>query len=61
MFKYAFVNFLDDISIHIIIGIVISGIISFFIPDDFFTKYINYPVRSFLPLCRDKIFKSIEV
>lgn len=37
--KYAFVEFLDDISIQLIIGIVLAAIISFAIPDEFFVKY----------------------
>lgn len=38
-YHYAFVEFLDDIAVHFIIGIIISGLISFFIPDEFFIKY----------------------
>jgi uncharacterized membrane protein YraQ (UPF0718 family)/copper chaperone CopZ len=34
--KYAFVDFLDDISVQFIIGVIISGLISYFIPDNFF-------------------------
>lgn len=41
MIKYAYGEFLDDISIQLIIGIVIAGIISYFVPPDFFTKYIS--------------------
>lgn len=36
MTKYAFVEFLDDISVQFLIGLVIAGLISYFIPDDFF-------------------------
>ncbi|MCX6153048.1 MAG: SO_0444 family Cu/Zn efflux transporter [Candidatus Kapabacteria bacterium] len=36
MYKYAFVEFLDDIAIQFIFGIIISGIITYFIPDSFF-------------------------
>lgn len=36
MAKYAFVEFLDDISVQFLIGLVIAGLISYFIPDDFF-------------------------
>ncbi len=36
--KYAFVNFLDDISVHFLIGLAISGVIAFFIPEGFFTN-----------------------
>ncbi len=38
MFKYAFVEFLDDISIQFIAGVVISGLIAYFIPDNFFEQ-----------------------
>jgi len=39
MFFYAFVEFLDDISVQLSIGIIIAGIISFIIPDGFFLEY----------------------
>lgn len=38
-YHYAFVEFLDDIAVHFTIGIIISGLISFFIPAEFFTEY----------------------
>ena len=38
-FKYAFVDFLDDITIQLIIGIIIAGFISFIIPDNFFADF----------------------
>jgi len=37
--RYAFVEFLDDISLHLLIGIVLAGIISFAVPEGFFVKY----------------------
>jgi uncharacterized protein len=37
--KYAFVEFLDDITIQLIIGIIIAGFISFLIPDNFFADF----------------------
>ncbi|MFC1887618.1 SO_0444 family Cu/Zn efflux transporter [Candidatus Cloacimonadota bacterium] len=37
--KYAFVEFLDDISLQLIFGIILAGIISFIIPDNFFQQY----------------------
>ncbi|MCK4957518.1 MAG: SO_0444 family Cu/Zn efflux transporter [Candidatus Cloacimonetes bacterium] len=37
--KYAFVDFLDDITIQLIVGIVIAGFISFIIPDNFFADF----------------------
>ena len=38
-FEYAFIEFLDDISLQFIAGVIIAGIISFAIPADFFVKY----------------------
>lgn len=38
-YHYAFIEFLDDIAIQFIAGIIIAGLISFFIPADFFIKY----------------------
>ncbi|PID29701.1 MAG: heavy metal-associated domain-containing protein [Candidatus Cloacimonadota bacterium] len=39
MFRYSFVEFLDDISAHLTVGIVIAGLISALIPDNFFSNY----------------------
>ncbi|MBD3239260.1 MAG: SO_0444 family Cu/Zn efflux transporter [Chitinivibrionales bacterium] len=41
MVTYAYGTFLDDISLQLVVGIVISGIISYAIPDGFFAKYVN--------------------
>ncbi|MCT4612007.1 MAG: SO_0444 family Cu/Zn efflux transporter [Clostridia bacterium] len=38
-FNYAFVEFLDDISSHFIVGTIIAGLISFFLPAEFLIKY----------------------
>jgi len=38
-FKYAYVEFLDDIALHLMFGIILAGLISFIIPDSFFTKF----------------------
>ncbi|MCK4406416.1 MAG: SO_0444 family Cu/Zn efflux transporter [Bacteroidales bacterium] len=48
MLKYAFVDFLQDISKWLVIGLVIAAIISVFIPDDFFTQYIGNDYLSML-------------
>ena len=37
--QYAFVEFLDDISLQLIFGVALAGIISFLIPDNFFQQY----------------------
>jgi uncharacterized protein len=38
MFYYGFVEFLDDIVLQFIVGLVISGLIAYFVPDSFFSK-----------------------
>lgn len=43
IFEYAFKTLLDDITLPLIIGILISGFISWIIPDNFFTN-LNLPV-----------------
>lgn len=41
LFKYGFGDFLHGISTYILLGIVISGVITYFLPDDFFTQYVG--------------------
>ena len=41
MFKYAFVDFLQDISKWLIVGLLLAAFISVLIPDDFFSSYIG--------------------
>lgn len=41
MAKYGYGEFLDDISKQLVVGIIISGMISYFVPDDFFTRFIG--------------------
>lgn len=41
MLKYAFVDFLQDISKWLIIGLLLAAFISVLIPDDFFAKFIG--------------------
>lgn len=38
-FSYSFIRFLDDIAPQFIVGIILSGIIAYFIPNDFFARY----------------------
>jgi len=40
--RYAFVTLLDDIAFWMVIGIVLSGILSASLPDDFFTRVIGW-------------------
>lgn len=46
--KYAFVDFLDDISLWLFIGLVLAAVISVTIPDDFFTMYVGNKYLSML-------------
>jgi hypothetical protein len=39
MFQYAFGEFLDDISLQLLVGISIAGFISYIVPDEFFVRY----------------------
>jgi uncharacterized membrane protein YraQ (UPF0718 family)/copper chaperone CopZ len=41
MLRYAFVDFLQDISKWLIIGLLIAAVISVIVPDDFFTEYLG--------------------
>lgn len=43
MLKYAFVDFLQDISKWLIIGLLLAAMISVLIPDDFFASSYTYP------------------
>jgi hypothetical protein len=46
--RYAFKDFLDDISLQLLVGIILAGIISFAIPDNFFEKYGGDGIMGFL-------------
>jgi uncharacterized membrane protein YraQ (UPF0718 family)/copper chaperone CopZ len=39
LFRYAFVEFLDDISPQLVVGIVLAALIALFVPEDFFQTY----------------------
>lgn len=39
--KYAFVDFLDDISFWLFIGLIAAALIAVLVPDDFFTTYVG--------------------
>ena len=48
IFKYAFIEFMDDIAKWLTIGILIAGLISVVLPDDFFLQYLSNPYLSML-------------
>jgi hypothetical protein len=39
VFTYAFDEFLSEIAVHFVIGVMVAGVITAFIPDDFFINY----------------------
>lgn len=41
MFKYAFVDFIQDIQKWLVIGILLAGLIAVLVPKDFFTNYVS--------------------
>ena len=41
VFRYAFVEFLEDIAKWLVIGLLLAALIAVFVPDDFFTTYIK--------------------
>ena len=47
-FRYAFIDFLDDISTWLFIGLVIAAFITTVIPEDFFTTYLGNNFLSML-------------
>jgi uncharacterized membrane protein YraQ (UPF0718 family) len=48
LFHYAFVDLLNDIVFWLIIGIIIAGIISVLVPDNFFEGYLGSPFLSMI-------------
>lgn len=44
--KYAFIDFMDDIAKWLAIGILIAGLISVLLPDDFFMTHLSNPYLS---------------
>ncbi len=46
--KYGFVDMLQDIGKWIVIGLIIAGMITVFLPDNFFTLYSDRPIINML-------------
>ena len=42
--KYGFVDMLQDIGGHLIVGLIIAGIIAVCVPDSFFLRFADYPL-----------------
>lgn len=41
MLKYGFVDFMQDLSKYLIIGLLLAALIAVIVPDDFFTTYVS--------------------
>lgn len=48
MLRYAYVDFLQDIAKWLLIGLLLAGLISMLIPEDFFTRYLGNNFMSML-------------
>ncbi|MBD77776.1 MAG: heavy metal-associated domain-containing protein [Crocinitomicaceae bacterium] len=48
IFKYAFIDFLQDISRALIVGIILAALISLFVPEELFSQYLSYPLMNML-------------
>ncbi len=48
IFRYAFVEFLQDISKYLVIGLLIAAVISVAVPDDFFSSFLGNDFLSML-------------
>ncbi len=48
LFRYAFVDFLSDISRQLLLGVLLAALITTLIPDTFFTNYMNQPILNML-------------
>ena len=48
IFYFGFITSLEDISTWLILGIILAGLISWLIPDDFFIHYLNNDFQSML-------------
>ena len=46
--KYAYITLFEDISRHLLIGILLAGLISLFIPEDFTSLIHSYPGMEYL-------------
>ena len=47
-FNYAYIEFMDDISLNLTVGVIIAGIISYIIPPDFFSSFQGNELLSML-------------
>lgn len=47
-FDYAFTEMLEDIGKWLIVGLVLAGLVTVFVPDGFFTRFLDNPFLSML-------------
>ncbi|MBR6538613.1 MAG: permease [Bacteroides sp.] len=46
--RYGYVDMMQDIGKWLVLGLVIAGLITLLLPDDFFTAFRNYPILNML-------------
>lgn len=46
--NYGFVEMMQDIGKYLVIGLLLAGLITIFVPDDFFTTFAKYPFANML-------------
>ncbi len=46
--RYGFVEMIEDIGLWLVVGLIFAGLITAFVPDDFFLQYAESPVLSML-------------
>jgi len=46
--KYGFVEMIEDIGKWLVIGLIVAGLITVFVPDDFFLRFAGTPIVSML-------------
>lgn len=47
-FNYAFVEMMEDIGRWLVVGLVVAGLLTVLIPDDFFAQFADYPLLAML-------------
>lgn len=47
-FQYGYVTMLQDIGVHLIVGLIVAGMIAILVPDSFLLKYAEYPALEML-------------
>ena len=46
--RYGFVDMVQDIGKWLVIGLVVAGLITLFVPDDFFVRFADRPLLAYV-------------